>query len=44
MKVEVVWANKQPFITTSDYVEASNCDQVFGPTKFKGKEKNGAPR
>ena len=39
-EVEVVWANKQPFIATSDSIEASYCDQEFSPIKFKGKKKN----
>ena len=43
-EVEVVWANKQPFIATSNFVEASYYDQEFGPIKFKGKKKNGTPR
>ena len=41
--VEVVWANKRPFIATSYFVEASDYDQEFGPIKFKGKKKDGAP-
>ena len=40
----MVWADKQPFIVTSNYVEASYYDQEFGPIKFKGKKKDGAPR
>ena len=43
-KVEVLWENKQPFIATSYYMEASYYDQEFGPTKFKGKKNDGAPR
>ena len=43
-EVEVVWAKKQPFIATSDFVVASYYDQEFGPIKFKGKKKNGALR
>ena len=43
-EVEVVWVDKQPFITTSDSLEASYYDQKFGPIKFKGKKKNGTPR
>ena len=43
-EVEVVWVNKQPFISNSDSMEASNYDQDFGPIKFKGKKKDGAPR
>ena len=39
-EVEVVWADKQPFIATSDYVEASYYDQDFCIIKFKGKKKN----
>ena len=42
-EVKVVWADKQPFIATSDYVEANYYDQDFGPIKFKGKKKNGTP-
>ena len=43
-EVEVVWVDKKPFIATSDYVEASYYDKEFGPIKFKGKKKDGAPR
>ena len=43
-EVEAVWANKQLFIATSDYVEASYYDQEFGLIKFKGKKKDEAPR
>ena len=43
-EVEVVWVDKQPFIATSDYVEASYYDQEFDPIKFKGKNKNRALR
>ena len=39
-EVEVVWADKQPFIATSYYVETSYNDQEFGLIKFKGKKKN----
>ena len=42
--VEVVWANKQPFIATSDSVESNYYDQDFDPIKFKGKKKNSALR
>ena len=40
----MVWANKQPFIATSNSVETSYYDQEFGPIKFKGKKKNGTQR
>ena len=40
-KVEVVWADKQPFIATSDSVEASYYDQEFGPINSKAKRKMG---
>ena len=40
----MVWADKQPFIVTSNYVEASYYDQEFGSIKFKGKNNDGAPR
>ena len=43
-KVEVVWADKQLFIATSNSVEANYYDQEFGPIKFKRKKKDGAPR
>ena len=44
-EVEVVWADKQPFIEISYSVEACYYDQEFGPIKFKGKKKrNRAPR
>ena len=43
-EIEVVWADKQPFIATSDFVEASYYDQEFGLIKFKGKKKDEAPR
>ena len=41
-EVKVAWADKQPFIATLDYVEASYYGQGFGPIIFKGKKKNGA--
>ena len=37
-EVEVVWADKQPFIATSDFMKASYYDQELGPIKFKGKK------
>ena len=37
-EITVVWANKQPFIATSDSVKANYYDQDFGPIKFKGKK------
>ena len=40
----MVWADKQPFIATSDSMEASFYGQDFGPIKFKGKKKNRTPR
>ena len=40
----MVWEDKQPFIATSDSIEASYYYQEFGPIKFKGKKKNGASR
>ena len=43
-EVEVVWVDKQPFIATSDFVEANFYDQEFGLIKFKGKKKNGTLR
>ena len=43
-EVEVVWADKQPFISTLDSVEASYYDKEFSPIKFKGKKKNENPR
>ena len=43
-EVELVWVNKQPFIASSDFVEASYYDQEFGPINFKGKKKDRAPR
>ena len=36
----MVWADKKPFIATSDFIEASYYDQEFGLIKFKGKKKN----
>ena len=42
-EIEVVWIDKQHFIATSDFVEASYYDQEFGPIKFKGKKKDGVP-
>ena len=35
VEVEVVWADKKPFIATLDFVEVSFYDQEFGPIKFK---------
>ena len=43
-EVEVVWADKQPFIATLDYVESSYYEHEFGPIKFKDKKKDEAPR
>ena len=43
-EVKVVWENKQPFIATLDFVEASYYDQEFSLIKFKGKKKNETPR
>ena len=43
-EVEVVWADKQPFIVTSDSMEVSYYDQEFSLIKFKGKKKDGTPR
>ena len=43
-EIEVLWANKQPFIVTLDSMEASYYDQEFGPIKLKCKKKDGAPR
>ena len=43
-EVEVLWADKQPFIATLDYVEASYYDQEFGLINFKCKKKDEAPR
>ena len=36
-KVEVVWADKQPFILTTDSIEARYYDEEFDPIKFKRK-------
>ena len=44
VEVEVIWANKQPFIADSDSMEASYYDQEFGLIKFTGKKNNGTPR
>ena len=43
-EVEVVWADKQPFISTSNSIEANYYDQEFSPIKVKGKKNNGALR
>ena len=43
-EVKVVWVDKQPFIATSNSMEANYYDQEFGPIKFKGKKKNEIPR
>ena len=37
-ELEMVWADKQPFITTSDFVKASYYDQEFAPKNSKTKE------
>ena len=42
-EVKVVWEDKEPFISTLDFVEANYYDQEFGPIKFKGKKNDGAP-
>ena len=39
-EVEVVWADKQPFIATSNSVEANYYNQEFGLIKFRGKKEN----
>ena len=43
-EVEVVWADKQPLIATSDSIKASYYHQEFGIIKLKGKKKNETPR
>ena len=43
-KVEVIWEDIQPFIATSDLVEASYYDQEVRLIKFKGKKKEDALR
>ena len=43
-EVEVVWADKQPFVATLDSMEASYYDLDFGSIKFKGKKKNGGSK
>ena len=40
----MVYVDKQPFIATSDSMEANYYDQEFSPIKFKGKKKNGTLR
>ena len=43
-EVEVVRADKQPFIAATSYVEARYYDQEFGPIKFTSRRKDGIPR
>ena len=40
----MVWADKQPFIVTSNSIKASYYDQEFDPINLKGKKKNMTPR
>ena len=43
-EVEVLWANKKPFIATSDSMKANYYDEELGLIKFKGKKKNWTSR
>ena len=43
-EVEVVWADKQPFMAAIGFVEAKYYDQEFGPIKFTSRRKDGVPR
>ena len=43
-EVEVVWADKKPFMAATGSVEARYYDQEFGPIKFTGRRKDGVPR
>ena len=43
-EMEVVWANKQPFMATTGSVETKYYDQEFGPIKFTSIRKYRIPR
>ena len=43
-EVEVVRADKQPFMATTNSIEAKYYDQEFGPIKFASRRKDGVPR
>ena len=42
--MEVVWANKQPFMAAIGFVEARYYDQEFDLIKFTSRRKDGIPR
>ena len=42
--MEVVWADKQPYMAATDSVEARYYDQEFGPIKLSRKRKDEIPR
>ena len=43
-EVELVRADKQPFMAAIGFVEARYYDQEFGPIKFTSRRKDGVPR
>ena len=42
--MEVVWANKKPFMAAIGFVEARYYDQEFDLIKFTSRRKDGIPR
>ena len=42
--MELVWADKQPFIVATGSMEAKYYNQEFSLIKFTSKRKNGVPR
>ena len=42
--MEVVLANKQPFVAATSSMEARYYYQEFGPIKFTSRRKDGVPR
>ena len=42
--MEVVRADRKPFMATTGFVEARYYDKVFGPIKFTSRRKDGIPR
>ena len=43
-EVEMVRADKQPFMVAIGSMEAKNYDQEFGPIRFTSRRKDGIPR
>ena len=43
-EVEVVWADKQPFMAATGSMEVRYYNHEFGPIKFTSRRKDGIPR